>query len=60
MWWWLTTKKFLTFGMWTYHEPFKTYDYFEPREEGRFYEFPTNNNVAVWIDTDNRKSWPWG
>ncbi len=42
---------------WTVLEPILTYDFFEPRREGRFYEFPTNYNFGGNFNTDNRKKW---
>lgn len=52
---WLKTKKFFAFGVFTYLEPFQTYDYFEPRVSGRYYAYPTNKNFGGWISTDYRK-----
>ncbi|HRF38752.1 MAG TPA: DUF5916 domain-containing protein [Saprospiraceae bacterium] len=54
-WAWAQTKTFWNFNVFTYHEPVRTFDYFEARTPGRFYHFPTNNNVGFWFGTDNRK-----
>ncbi len=54
-WAWVQTKSFWNFEAWSYHEPFTTYDYFEPRTPGRYYRFPTSNNAGFWIGTDSRK-----
>ncbi len=54
-WSWAETKSFWNFNLWTYHEPFINYDFFEPRTPGRYYRFPTNNNVGFWMGTDSRK-----
>ncbi|MEM7101859.1 MAG: DUF5916 domain-containing protein [Bacteroidota bacterium] len=48
-------KNFWYAELWTYMEPFKTYDHYEPRVEGRFYENPRNYNVGMSIGTDSRK-----
>lgn len=49
------TKNFQAFGFNTSLEPILTYDFFEPREPGRFYTFPVNYNGGGWISTDYRK-----
>ena len=49
------TKKFLTTGLWTSLEPVTTYDFFEPRVQGRFYTYPVNYTYGGWISTDYRK-----
>ena len=54
-WAWVQTKSFWNFEAWSRHEPFTTYDYFEPRTPGRYYRFPTNHMAGFWIGTDNRK-----
>ncbi len=53
----LVTKERIGFGMFTYIEPYETFDYFEPRTEdfSRYYYFPTNWNVGGFISTDYRK-----
>ncbi|MDX1939690.1 MAG: DUF5916 domain-containing protein [Saprospiraceae bacterium] len=52
---WAETKGFWHLNIFTYHEPFVTYDYFEARTPGRFYRYPTNNNYGFEINTDSRK-----
>ena len=49
------TKGFWDLNVFSYHEPFVTYDFFEPRVPGRFYRFPTNNNYGLSVGTDSRK-----
>jgi hypothetical protein len=49
------TKGFWELNVFTYHEPFVTYDFFEPRTPGRFYRFPTSNNYGFYVGTDSRK-----
>lgn len=59
IWLWgrLVTKKFFSFGFNSNFEPFVTYDYFEPRTDdfSRYYRFPRNYRINVWISTDFRK-----
>lgn len=56
-WGWLVNRNFFAFGLWTDHQPFATFDYFEPRTPGRYYRFPTNHNFGLWFSTDYRKKW---
>lgn len=49
------TKGFWDLNVFSYHEPFITYDFFEPRTPGRYYRFPTNNNYGLFVGTDTRK-----
>lgn len=49
------TKGFWDLNIFTYHEPFVTYDFFEPRTPGRYYRYPTSNNYGFFIGTDSRK-----
>lgn len=49
------TKGFWDLNIFSYHEPFVTYDFFEPRTPGRYYRFPTNNNYGLFIGSDSRK-----
>ena len=51
----MVTKKQLTLGTFFGFEPVKTYDFFEPRVNGRFYTFPVNNNIGGFLSTDFRK-----
>jgi hypothetical protein len=53
----LVTRNFFAFGSWMRFEPVKTYDYFEPRVDGRYYTWPTSANVGGWISTDYRKTY---
>lgn len=52
---WTTTKKQLSLGVWSYHEPITTYDYFEPRVQGRYYTFPTNHQAGFWLSSNYDK-----
>lgn len=54
-WVWAQTKKFWRYNMWTYVEPVATFDFFEPREPGRFWRNPGGGNMGISIDTDSRK-----
>lgn len=49
------TKKFLSTGIWANFTPLTTYDYFEPRVQGRFYTVPKNFTINHWISSDYRK-----
>jgi hypothetical protein len=40
---------------WVSLEPWATFDYFEPRTVGRFYRYPTNRGLGMYITTDSRK-----
>ncbi|WP_162427930.1 DUF5916 domain-containing protein [Pontibacter pudoricolor] len=50
-----TLKGFTSLGMFFNVEPVLTYDFFEPRVDGWYYTFPTNNNVGGYISSDYRK-----
>jgi len=50
-----TFRNYLTAGLWQYHQPIESYDYFEPRVEGRFYTIPTNYNFGGFFSSDYRK-----
>ncbi|MDX5417704.1 MAG: DUF5916 domain-containing protein, partial [Hymenobacteraceae bacterium] len=50
-----TFKNFWSAGLWANMEPVKTNDFFEPRVDNRFYEFPENNSIGAWVSTDYRK-----
>ena len=54
-WAWGETKNFWNINFYTYHQPFATFDYFEPRTEGRFYRNPRIHNYGLNIGTDSRK-----
>ena len=55
MWWRGTTKNFLRYGVFTYFQPVSSFDYFEPRVKGRFYEEPSFYYFGFDFGTDNRK-----
>ncbi len=55
MWAWANTKKFITFGVGTYFRPSESFDYFEAREEGKYYRNPSFGNFWTWLSTDYRK-----
>ncbi len=50
-----TLKNFTGVGMYLNLEPVKTYDFFEPRAEGWYYEFPINYGVGGYISTNYSK-----
>lgn len=52
---WGNFRNFVFMGLWIYTEPVVTYDYFEPREPGRYYTYPINYNFGGWISTDYSK-----
>ena len=54
-WAWLVTRKFFAFGVFSNASPVETYNYFEPRVEGRYYTNPTSFNIGNWFSTDYRK-----
>lgn len=49
------SKRFITCGVNYGIEPIKTYDYYEPRIFGRFYNFPVNYRGGAFISSDYRK-----
>lgn len=51
---WMQTKNFLNINLWMNYEP-TTYNFYEPREWGRFYEEPAWGNAGFWMGTDSRK-----
>ncbi|SIT90062.1 Carbohydrate family 9 binding domain-like [Pontibacter indicus] len=50
-----TFKNFLSVGVFSNLEPVVTYDFFEPRVEGRYYAYPTNSSIGGWVSSDYRK-----
>ncbi|HEY4652057.1 MAG TPA: DUF5916 domain-containing protein [Pontibacter sp.] len=50
-----TFKGFLGVGVFANLEPVKTYDFFEPRAEGWYYEFPVNYTVGGYVSSDYSK-----
>jgi len=53
----LVTKKFFAFGLFASVQPFKTFDYYEPRADDftRYYARPRNGNLGIWGSSDFRK-----
>jgi len=51
----IPTKKFWEMNAWVSMEPWATFDYFEPRTVGRFYRYPTNRGVGLFLSTDSRE-----
>lgn len=49
------TRNFFAFGFDGRLEPVVTYDYFEPRVDGRYLQYPTNWAIGGWISSDYRK-----
>ncbi len=52
---WASFRNFTFGGIWLQTEPVITYDWFEPRVEGRFYTYPKNYNLGGWMSTDYSK-----
>ena len=50
-----TFKNFMTAGMWLFSEPVITYDFFEPRIAGRFYEYPRTIGTGGFISSNYSK-----
>lgn len=57
MWVWGRTRNFFAFGVRSYFEPIRGYDYFEPRTEdfSYYYRGPKVARFAGWISSDYRK-----
>ncbi len=51
---WVESKNFWDYNMWLNYRP-QSYDYFEPRVQGRYYAMPAFGNAGFWVGTDNRK-----
>ncbi|MEO1628554.1 MAG: DUF5916 domain-containing protein, partial [Bacteroidota bacterium] len=53
----LVTRGFIGFRLWSWIEPFDSYDYFEPRTQdfSAFYRYPRNAMFGVYLSTDYRK-----
>jgi hypothetical protein len=49
------TKNILAYGLDLGFEPIKTFDFFEPREQGRYYTYPENFEISGFISTDYSK-----
>ncbi|OAV44100.1 hypothetical protein A3850_006120 [Lewinella sp. 4G2] len=56
MWVYAQTKHFWNLNFWTETEFANSYDYFEPRVEGRYLINPAFRNFGGWFGTDNRKA----
>jgi len=50
-----TFKNFMTAGFWSQIEPVITYDFFEPRVPGRYYEYPKNIRFGGFISSNYGK-----
>ncbi|NEM96126.1 DUF5916 domain-containing protein [Pontibacter burrus] len=50
-----TFKGFLGAGLYANLEPVKTYDFFEPRVKGWYYEYPVNYSVGGYISSNYSK-----
>ncbi len=48
-------KNFWEYNVWGFVQPFGNYDYFEPREPGRYVRNPVGGEAGFWIGTDSRK-----
>lgn len=53
--WWMKFRNYLSAGIFFYTEPVITYDWWEPRQPGRFYTYPVNHNMGGWFETDYTK-----
>jgi len=53
---WATTKKQLSFGTGFFVDLGQQYDYYEPRDEGRFFKEDPNIGMNGWISTDYSKT----
>ncbi|MFK7756519.1 MAG: DUF5916 domain-containing protein [Flavobacteriales bacterium] len=49
------TKSFHTFGGGTTYSHFGFKDYFEPRQEGRYFNWPRKQDATLWISSDYRR-----
>ncbi|MEM7162810.1 MAG: DUF5916 domain-containing protein [Bacteroidota bacterium] len=56
--WWsfALTKGFTAFGLNGRFEPVNTFDFFEPRVFGRYYEYPRNWRIGGFVSSDYRKT----
>lgn len=50
-----TFRNFMTAGAWVFSEPVITYDFFEPRVPGRFYEYPRTVGAGGFISSNYGK-----
>lgn len=51
---WMQTKSFFNINMWANYSP-QSYDYFEPRIWGRYFNDVSWGNTGIWMGTDDRK-----
>jgi hypothetical protein len=54
-WVWAETRSFWQFNLWTEVQPSASFDFFEPREPGRYWRNPGNFAMGGSLNTDNRK-----
>ncbi len=54
-WWWGQFKNQWNLNIWSYGRPLESFDYFEPRTEGRYYKEPKLYNIGFNLNTDRRK-----
>lgn len=47
---------FFASGQWLHVQPWTTYDWFEPRQPGRFLVYPGTVGAGQWISSDYRKA----
>lgn len=50
-----TFKNFMTAGIWVFSEPVITYDFFEPRVQGRYYEYPQTIGAGGFLSSNYSK-----
>ncbi|WP_020530167.1 DUF5916 domain-containing protein [Flexithrix dorotheae] len=50
-----TFKNFMSAGFSVSVLPVESYDYFEPRVEGKYFTRPTHKGLGSWMSTDSRK-----
>ena len=53
---WFQFKNFYTAGGGFNYKPVAQYDYFEPREEGRYFKTESNFNMFLFASSDSRKA----
>jgi hypothetical protein len=54
--WTTFSKQYLSTGAWFNAEPITSYDWWEPRVQGRFYTYPINHAAGWWLSSDYRKT----
>jgi hypothetical protein len=50
-----TFTNFYNAGLSVYLRPVESFDYFEPRVQGRFFTVPPSRSLSYWMSTDGRK-----